>query len=451
MKTSVLFLGGGVVSPPQREEWGASCAFGRLNGINFVVDAGIKPKLSRKPEFSTPNFKLIQNERVDIIFITHAHADHVGALAVLAKQHPNAQIWMTWHTADLAETLLSSSLSYLKHKRPEELLESPPLFSAEDLTALKKRIQIAKPEEWEVFESAAGRIEFCFWPRGHLPGNSAVLLKAEGAALIFGSDTYSVELPTVEAAKPLPQDFLQLRPVLFTEGTNGATFHLDRKIEEARVTSFVREVNRRGGNVLLPAFSIGSAQNLVITLAQAGIPTLLGGKIAWTAMRSDAYLPFAERLKDHIHHLEGWDLQRFGKEERGRTVVASHGMLEHGSISHSLLRDWMADQNNAIVLTGYQAEGSLGRYLQTRARPDQRIYFPMNDDRITLKAEVQTIRLSSHDDLRHLVEGAISCRPREVVIGHADEINYRSLSRRLENCGLKVQRGENNREFEFNF
>ena len=85
----------------------ASCHHLTFGGTGLILDAGMDP--DQDGYAALPPFELLKDRPVDHIVVTHAHHDHLGALPVLSREVPHAQIHMSRPTAMLAEMLLPSS------------------------------------------------------------------------------------------------------------------------------------------------------------------------------------------------------------------------------------------------------------------------------------------------------------------------------------------------------
>ena len=105
----------------------------------------------------------------------------------------------------------------------------------------------------------------------------------------------------------------------------------------------------------------------------------------------------------------------------GDAIVTTSGMLDGGPAV------WYANRlrhsgNNAIILTGYQAEGSGGRLLLDEHK--LRIY----GDIVPIDIEVDQLSLSNHGGQKELVEFARACKPKHTVIFHADDEGREALN-----------------------
>src|SRR2546421_4854322 len=99
----VLFLGGasGV---------GASCLAIEIGGQWIVVDAGVRVDRKSDP---LPNLALLEGKDVRAIFVTHAHADHIGALPLVHQAYPLAPIFTARATSLLMEVMLADALKIM--------------------------------------------------------------------------------------------------------------------------------------------------------------------------------------------------------------------------------------------------------------------------------------------------------------------------------------------------
>ena len=120
-----------------------------------------------------------------------------------------------------------------------------------------------------------------------------------------------------------------------------------------------------------------------------------------------------------------WCRRVSGKSDRRKAldanaIVCTSGMLDGGPAI------WYANRlrhqgANAILLTGYQAEGSGGRLLLDEGK--LRIFGEVTP----IDLEVAQFSLSNHGGQIELTSFARACSPRHVVIFHADEEGREAL------------------------
>lgn len=420
-------LGGGVVD--SHDQWGASCLFFSINRINIVVDCGVRLNTGVDP---LPDLKEIANERIDAVFITHAHTDHVGAAPLIAAQHPEAQIFMTFDTATISEILLRGNLEVA------ERYNKPTAYDRKDCGQLFQRTMIAEFENWQTLERGGNKIEFCFWPAGHIRGAASILIKDESDNRYLVTGDISLHsMPTIEAAKEIPTSFVNDKLVMVTEATNGSLVLPNRIHEENRLTEKIHEVNARSGHVLIAAFAVGRSQDVALSLAKAGVRVWLGG-MAREILFSDAF--GRDFFHPNIRRFNGGDMDFVANSQNPEVVVTTPGMMEGGQSLEFAYR-WMEDPRNAILFVGYQAPGTMGSKIRT-AKPGSLIHFVEKELRKELhlrklNAEVESFKLSAHTDSVQLAAWIENLNPKQTYMVHAEKSSAESLKNRLSSLGAR--------------
>src|SRR5438045_4260969 len=107
-------------------EIGANSYYLEAGGTRLIIDCGMHPKDAG--EKALPNWKPIDRQTIDVILITHAHQDHIGALPVLMRRQPHARVFMTEATSEIGSLLLHNSVNVMTRQREELGLTIYPLF-----------------------------------------------------------------------------------------------------------------------------------------------------------------------------------------------------------------------------------------------------------------------------------------------------------------------------------
>ena len=123
-------LGGG-------QEIGANSYLLNINGIPLLLDAGLHPK--KYGLESLPEYAWIDHE-LEAVFISHAHLDHVGSLPVINHRQPQALIFATTPTKDIALRMLHNTVTVMNIFREEKGILDYPFFDHEDLWPLEGEI-----------------------------------------------------------------------------------------------------------------------------------------------------------------------------------------------------------------------------------------------------------------------------------------------------------------------
>ena len=127
-------------------------------------------------------------------------------------------------------------------------------------------------------------------------------------------------------------------------------------------------------------------------------------------------------------------------------VISASGMCEGGRVLHHL-RNHIGDPRNTVLLTGYQAEYTLGRKIQER-----REEVPIFGEMMPLRAEVQQLdALSGHADLEELLTWIkpLAAGLKKVFLVHGEPAQQAAFATAIrERYGLEVVAPERGQSFE---
>ena len=242
------FLGGAM-------EVGGSCIYTNINGYGILLDSGIRQGSTKDP---LPDFRTIQEcGGLDAIIISHAHLDHIGTLPIISKAYPQAKIYMTHMTQDLLRVLLYDSLKIMGRNEGEI-----PHYSEVDVRGMLDRIH---PMRYETPMEILDDLTVTLYQAGHIAGAACVYMVSKEGSIFYSGDFASFSQRTIEGAK-IPK----LRPdVTIVESTYGNRLHANRQVEENRLVELVKQCIKKEMKVLIPAFALGRAQEVLLILRQA--------------------------------------------------------------------------------------------------------------------------------------------------------------------------------------
>ncbi|HET9700394.1 MAG TPA: MBL fold metallo-hydrolase RNA specificity domain-containing protein, partial [Burkholderiales bacterium] len=198
-------------------------------------------------------------------------------------------------------------------------------------------------------------------------------------------------------------------------------------------------LERRGGNVIVPAFAVGRTQELLFLLAdlyrKGRLPDMHIYVDSPMAMRAtEITLRHRELFDEEAHTVMQW-LQKTGGRprvsfvqdaeesmalnavKRGAVIISSSGMCEAGRIKHHL-RHNLARPECGILVTGFQAQGTLGRRLVDGARRVR-----LFGEEVPVRASIHTLGgLSAHADQEGLLGWLARFRspPRQTFLVHGE-------------------------------
>lgn len=414
---------------------GASCSLVRVAGKAFVLDCGVRYSgPSQLPDLAALNGVL-----VDAILLTHAHMDHSGGLPVLAEAFPAAPVFATPPTIDLIRILLNDSLR-LMHS-PERESEVP-LYGAAQLERLwQSLVPIAYHQPVRV-----GEVTLRWLPSSHILGSAMILMETPAGTVLFTGD-YCLSAQRTVPALSSP-DFQA--DLVISEATYGERLHEDRQAAEERLLSKIASVIDQGGRVLIPAFAVGRAQEVLLILKSAlrsgrlpPVPVFVDGMVravcnVYTGHASYVSRSLAHQIRRDPHPFFTDLIQPVDSpEERGRVlstspcvIVTSSGMLVGGP-SVMYCKHLASRSCDAVLLTGYQDEESPGRALLELAHTEGPKQLRLGDSTVSVACQFGTYGLSAHADRMEMAGWISATSPQTVILVHGDESAKKSLARAL--------------------
>jgi metallo-beta-lactamase family protein len=436
-----------------------SCHIVRANGKTVMLDCGMFQ--GKRSEADLKNRKLpLPLGELDAVILSHAHLDHAGRLPLLAKAGYGGPIHCTKATADLTAVMLADSAriqendyAYLMKRKREAL---PPLYEVKDAARVEELVVRQPYGDW--FDVVPG-IRARFTDAGHILGSGSVVVEAtEGGTkktLVFSGDIGRWGLPIIRDPAP-PRDAAD---AVIMESTYGNRDHESVAGAQAHLARVVSETAARGGRVLVPAFAVGRAQELMYDLHRMvlakqipRIPVIIDSPLATAATavfehNADLYDQTEASVRE-IDRLFKYDLLSFTNNTQESkalnervgplVIIAGSGMCEGGRILHHLVQG-ASNPRNTILIVGFQAEHTLGRRIV-----EKRPVIKVLGEEIELRANVEVLNgYSAHADRTELSTwlGAVrktSPALKNVYLVHGEPEAQDALSAQLSNDGLRV-------------
>jgi Cft2 family RNA processing exonuclease/dsRNA-specific ribonuclease len=424
----ITFLGGASAI-------GASCALVETDAANVVIDCGIR----FEPGHALPDLAALGGKRLDAIVLTHAHTDHSGALPVLCDAFPGTPVYATPPTIELVGILLRDALKLMRSAEREA--EVPLYAEAQVEQALHAMLPVPFGGSVEVFGCT-----ITWLPASHILGAAMVHMATPAGRLLFTGD-YSVSPQMTVPALMRPALGAD---VIVSEATYGERLHEDRSTAERRLVEQLRQVVDAGGRVLIPAFAVGRAQEVLRILKRAlargdlkGVPVYVDGMVRAVCdvyRRHERYVSrqLAAEIRRGAHPFYTDDIRPVeGPADRARAlggnpcvIVASSGMLSGGA-SVLYARELASQARDAILITGYQDEESPGRALLSMAAGDGPRALRLGGEPIDVACSVAAYGLSAHADRMQMSGLLEAIGPRTVVLVHGGASAKAALGRAL--------------------
>ena len=426
-----------------------SCHLVTVGNQRILLDCGLIQG-GRKDEARNREPFPFDPKSIDAVVLSHAHIDHSGRLPLLVKAGFRGSIYTHRACRDLCRIMLKDA-GYLSEKdavwenrkRARKGLEPvEPLFTVEDA---KSAMQYFKGLVYAKKRRILPGVSIRLSDAGHILGSSIVELWLKDGRqtrkLVFSGDLGRAGMPVLQDPTPVQQADL-----VIMESTYGDRLHRSWEDSRREIQEVLTLATRSKGNILMPAFAVGRTQEILYLFAKYYQEweldrwhIFLDSPMAIEATRvftqhSDLFDAEAAKLW-HQHSintlLPNLHLSRTAKQSMalnvissGAIIIAGSGMCTGGRIKHHLKHNiWRKECQ--LVVTGFQAEGTLGRSLVDGAR-----YIRLWGETVRVAATVHTIGgLSAHADQTALKNWYSNFEGRPpVILVHGEEQAIAGLS-----------------------
>jgi metallo-beta-lactamase family protein len=425
-------------------------AAGCVTGSKYLVDCGL---FQGTTELKDRNRKPlpVDPKTIDYAVLTHAHLDHTGWLPVLVKDGYHGPIFANPATIELTEILLKDS-AHLQEEETERAkikqysshAEPTSLYGPDDVDPVLKLLKtMPRSGGFDI----SPEFHVASFDAGHILGSSSLELTiAEGGkkiVVVFSGDIgrYSQVIlkdPTTPSSNA---------DVLICESTYGDREHADGDPAEL-LAQIVNRVTKRGGSIVIPAFAIGRTQTFMYYLRQLEdqqriprLPVYVDSPMALSA--TDLYLRHKEDHDLDYVRDEGSDgkgdplnvhefhLTRTAEASKAINnvktpciIISASGMVSGGRVLHHLVQR-LPDARNAVILAGFQAEGTRGRALQEGAKTLNLFGQP-----VPVAAEIVEMgQFSAHAGKSELLRWltALPTPPKQTYLTHGEPVAAQAL------------------------
>lgn len=430
-----------------------SCYLLQAGKMRFLVDCGMFQGTKTLKELNYDEFPF-DPKSVDFMLLTHAHIDHSGLIPKLVKHGFKGPIYATGGTIDLLSCMLPDS-GHIQEFEVRDLNrrnkhrgrpQVTPIYTVADAHASLESFEEIEYEQWM---TPAPGIRARFWNAGHILGSASIEIEIEKAGarkrplrLLFSGDVGG----GTQMFHPLPDGPGDL-DYLICESTYGGRERQDLTMQQRRdkLAIEIRNAFKDGGTLIIPAFAVERTQELladIVALTSThkipDVPIFLDSPLAIRA--TEVFIENSDelengdefrramrtpRLKMTIAPEESMAIERM---TGNHIVIAASGMCDAGRIRHHL-KNHLWRENSTVLLTGYQAHGTLGRILAEGAKAVR-----IQGEEIKVRARIrETDMYSGHADGKELLEW-ISERglpSRATLLVHGEEETMSALHSEL--------------------
>lgn len=405
-------------------------------GRHILLDCGLFQGHRREAR-EINSHPALPPSQISAVVLSHAHIDHSGNLPLLVKQGYRRPIYTTPASIDLCVQMLKDSahiqesdaefINRRTHRRrsiglAEEDSGVTPLYTQEDAEQVTGLFRPVPRRQAQLLADSTAEAGFTAttYDAGHMLGSTCVLLEAREngqlTRLLFSGDVGRKQLPIIHDPEPAPA-----AEYLIMESTYGNRLHQPVGPIKHKLANLVNRTIQRGGHIVMPAFAVGRTQQVVMLLhelieekAIPDIPIFVDSPLAVNV--TDVFRKHEEEWDDEAREFAGRHQDPFGwqrlryirtvEESKALNglrmpfiVISASGMCEAGRVLHHL-KNSVEDPRNLILITGFQAQNTLGRAIVER-QPEVKVF----GEPMRLRAEVDSIgELSGHADQRELLE-----------------------------------------------
>ena len=430
-----------------------SCYLFETRAGRLLVDCGLfqGPKTLKALNYSSFPFHPAE---IDTVLLTHAHIDHSGLLPKLMREGFRNHIMATRGTIDLCSFMLpdagniqESEVATLNRRNTARGRgEVLPIYTQADAIA---SLDAFRPVDYETWFEAMPGVRARYWNAGHLLGSASIEIEfaGEGASGMPLRVLASGDIgPDAKLLEPDPQAPTGLDYVI-SESTYGDEDRppVTRESRREHLAAEVRDAHAAGGALLIPAFAVERTQELIVDLVDLmdlgevpAAPIFLDSPLAIHA--TEVFRQHADSLESDVNvdrllaspHLRCTETVEESKAIAKLTgfhiIVAASGMCDAGRIRHHLKR-WLWHHNSTVLLVGFQAQGTLGRFLADGVKAVR-----IQGEEIKVAARIRRLdEYSGHADGPELARWIAGRRPihRGVFLMHGEQPALMGLSERI--------------------
>ena len=425
-------------------------AAGTVTGSKYLIEAGGKRLLvdcglfqgSKELQQRNWNNLSVDPATIDWVLLTHAHIDHTGYIPRLVQNGFRGPIYSNAATNELCQLLLLDSAhlqeedaQYAAKKNYSSHHPPLPLYTvAQAQTSLAQFREIPRADVFSISP------EFSVRPHdaGHILGSSWLELtiteNGKQTLVVFSGDVGRYDQPILkDPESPTRADFL------LCESTYGDRDHPTGSVPDA-LADVINRVAKRGGAIVVPAFAVGRTQTLMYYLRQLleqkripALPVYVDSPMAidvtgiYVKHKEDHDADFLQQEEQGNHdplNMQNVHMTRAVEDSKKINevvgpciIISASGMATGGRILHHLAHR-LPDSRSAVLLVGYEAEGTGGRALADGAQ-----YLRIHGQEVPVRAEIVKIdQLSAHAGRSELLRwlSGITVAPRQTFLVHGE-------------------------------
>lgn len=410
---------------------GANSYVLETRNARVVLDAGMHPK--HEGLEAIPHYEFLEEGSADSIVITHSHLDHVGTLPVFLQNQPQAKVFLSPETAELATAMLHNSVNVMQAKRIEHGIAEYPLFDHREIDDIEDSFEtkgIERPFDLD----PEGTVRATFHDAGHILGSVGVSIEAEGKKVFYTGDV-NFEHSTLQKGALFPETTVDALIVETTRGEQARDPSYSRQDEENTLAEAIKNVIARKGSVLIPVFAMGKTQEVLGMLhrfKQEGLipkktPIYIGGLSTKMTHVYDRFSTASRRHLPNFKFLKDMELEA-GRKNKGPIpfhpgciYALSSGMMSENTVSNAFARQGILENpKHGLFFVGYADPETPGGRIRT-ANPGDTVLLDPAHPAVKLNCEVRVFDFSGHSTRDHIADYIEKVSPKKTFLVHGDD------------------------------
>ena len=411
---------------------GANSYLLKTKSAKVVLDAGMHPK--HEGLEAIPHYEFVESRTADSIIITHSHLDHVGTLPVFLQGQPQAKVFLSPETAELASAMLHNSVNVMQSKRVEHGIAEYPLFEHRELDDITDNFEtrgIERPFDLD----PAGSMRATFHDAGHILGSVGVTIEGDGKKIFYTGDV-NFEHSTLQKGAMFPETTVDALIVETTRGEQARDPAYSRSTEEDAFAEAIKNVIARKGSVLIPVFAMGKTQEVLGMLhrfkAEGLIPkhtpVYIGGLSTKMTLVYDRFSATSRRHLPSFRFLKDMELEAGSKKRKGPIpfhpgciYALSSGMMSEKTVSNNFARQGVLENaKHGLFFVGYADPETPGGKIRT-AQPGDSIVLDPAYPPVKLNCETRIFDFSGHSIREDIADYIVKVAPKKTFLVHGDD------------------------------